>query len=206
MTPPQPFQFAFLNAGPDININGPDGLIAMPLNSVTVGGVTFLSYATPSADTSFIPASGGTFAIDNGTGGPDVGAFKVSLQATTPLVWSNMGSLSTVTRGNGLTVNWTGGDPSTYVTIAGLSFGTVGDSTTDFVVGDFTCQAPTSAGTFTVPPAVLLSLPPSDTIAGISLSSLSVSNITVPVTFTATGLDLGLAQATVQNTITVTYQ
>jgi hypothetical protein len=117
-----------------------------------------------------------------------------------------MGSISTVTRSNGLTVNWTGGDPSTYVSITGLSFGSVNGSSSDFVVGDFTCQAPTSAGTFTVPSAVLLSLPASSTIAGISFSALSVSNITGPVTFTATGLDVGWAEASVENTITVTYQ
>jgi hypothetical protein len=53
---------------------------------------------------------------------------------------------------------------------------------------------------------VLLSLPASSTIAGISFSALSVSNITGPVTFTATGLDVGWAEASVENTITVTYQ
>jgi uncharacterized protein (TIGR03437 family) len=200
--PPSPFKFTYLNAGPDVNITGPDGALAMPLTSE--GG--FDIYATPSSATSFIPASGGPFTFNNGSGGPDVGAFTATLQMAPPLTWSNMDSIATVTRSNGLTVNWSGGDPSSYASITGLSYGSVNGSTTAFVVGDFTCQAPTSAGTFTVPPAVLLSLPPSDTIAGISLSSLSVSNITVPVTFTATGLDLGLAQATVQNTITVTYQ
>ena len=205
-TPPTVFQFTFLNAGLDVNINGPDGAIAMPLQTVQSGGNTINVYSTPQADTSFIPASGGTFNFDNGSGGPDVGAFTAQLQMASPLVWSNMGSISTVTRSNGLTVNWTGGDPSTYASITGLSFGSVNGSITDFVVGDFTCQAPTSAGTFTVPSAVLLSLPASTTIAGISFSALSVSSHTGPVTFTATGLDVGWAEASVENTITVTYQ
>jgi hypothetical protein len=41
---------------------------------------------------------------------------------------------------------------------------------------------------------------------GISTSTLSVSNVTVPATFTATGIDLGLVEASVENTIYVTYQ
>jgi uncharacterized protein (TIGR03437 family) len=204
-TPPT-IAFTFLNAGPDVNITGPDGAIAMPLNSVTVEGTTYETYGTPPTDTSFIPAAGGTFTFDNGAGGPDVGAFKTSINLTSPLVWSNMNSISTVTRASGLTVNWTGGDPSTYVGITGLSYGTINGSTTDFVVGDFSCEAPTQAGTFTVPPSVLLGLPASTSVAGISFSSLSVSNYSAPVTFQATGLDLGIVVADYESTITVTYQ
>jgi uncharacterized protein (TIGR03437 family) len=199
---PEPFQFTSLNAGPDININGPDGAIAMPLQ--TVSG--FNIYSTPSSDTSFIPSSGGSFTFDNGaSGGKDIGAFSVLLQMAPPVTWSNMASDSTITRSAGVTVNWTGGDPTTYVTITGLSLGSMGDSVTDFVAGLFTCQAPTSAGTFTVSPAVLLSVPASTTIEGISLSTLSLSNVTSK-TFTATGLDYGYASATVEDTTTATYQ
>jgi uncharacterized protein (TIGR03437 family) len=194
--------FTTLNAGPDVNITGPDGAIAMPLQ--TEPGFSF--YTTPSSDKSFIPASGGSFTFDNGSGGPDVGAFTASLTMAAPVTWTNMNSISTVTRANGVTVNWTGGDPSTYVNISGLSLGSLSGSSTVFVAADFTCQAPTSAGTFTVPPVVLLELPPSFTIAGISTSSLSVSNVTGPATFTATGLDVGWVEASVENTIMVTYQ
>jgi uncharacterized protein (TIGR03437 family) len=201
-TPPPAFQITYLNAGPAININGPDGALAMPLNSEA--GIDI--YVTPSTATSFIPATGGTFMFNNGTGGPDVGPFTTQLDMGSPLVWSNMASISTVTRSSGLTVNWTGGGAGSYVSITGLSFGAINGSTVDFVVGDFTCQAPVSAGTFTVPSAVLLSLPQSFTIDGISTSTLAVSNVTGPVTFTAQGLDLGLVEATVENSISVTYQ
>lgn len=205
-TQPSDFTFTFLNAGQDVNINGPDGLIAMPLNTQTFNGTTYYAYSTPTGDTSFIPASGGSFTFNNGSGGPDVGAFTASLQLTSPLVWSNMSGISTVTRANGLTVDWTGGDPGTYVGINGFSYGAVGGSDTNFVVGSFACQAPTSAGSFTVPSAVLLSLPQSATVDGTTFSTLSVSNVTAPVTFQATGLDLGLAEAIVESTISVTYQ
>lgn len=205
-TPPPAFTFTYLNAGPNVNINGPDGLIAMPLKTETVQGTTYESYTTPSADTSFIPAAGGSFTFDNGSGGPDVGAFTASLNLASPLVWSNINSISTVTRANGQLINWTGGDPGTFVSINGFSYGAIAGSSTDFVVGGFICQAPASAGSFTVPSAVLLSMPQSTTVAGVSFSSLAVSNVSAPVTFKATGLDLGVALATFESSIAVTYQ
>jgi uncharacterized protein (TIGR03437 family) len=198
---PDPFQFTSLNAGPDVNIAGPDGAIAMPLQ--TDAGI--FSYATPTADTLFIPPSGGGFTFDNGSGGPDVGAFKVALQLAPPVTWSNAANISTVTRSNGVTVNWTGGDPSTNVGITGLSIGSVGGSTSNFVAGLFNCQAAASADTFTVSPAVLLALPPSTSIEGISLSTLTLSNVTLQ-TFAPPGLDLGVAEASVATSISVTYQ
>jgi len=199
---PFPFQFTYLNAGPDINVMGPEGLLTMPLTSNNGMDV----YLAPSTAGSFLPASGGTFTFDNGSGGPDVGAFTAKLTVPSPLAWSNMNDISTVTRGNGVTVNWTGGDPGTYVAITGASLGTVGSSTTDFVVGNFTCLAPASAGMFTVPSNVLVSLPTSTQVDGISYSTLSVSNVVGLSTFTAPGLDLGLVEATVGNTINVAYQ
>lgn len=206
-SPPTPFNFTFLNAGLDVNINGPGGAIAMPLNTQTIQGITYYGYSTPQADTSFIPAAGGTFNFDNGSGGPDVGAFTTQIQFTSPLVWSNMNDISTVTRSNGVTVTWTGGEAGTYVGITGLSVGfvTPGD-VSSLVVGTFTCEAPVAPGTFTVPPPVLLELPASASIEGISFSTLALSNFTVPVTFKATGLDLGLAEANFETSTTVTYQ
>ena len=50
----------------------------------------------------------------------------------------------------------------------------------------FTCDAPVSAQTFTVPPAVLLALPG----AG---GGIAVNNFTLPTNFSAPGLDFGFA-------------
>ena len=203
--PPTAFTYTYLNAGPDVDITGAAS-IAMPLRTITSGGTNFLIYSTPSADTSFIPAAGGSFGFNNGTGGPDVGPFTVSLDLTSPLVWSNMNSISTITRSAGVTVNWTGGDPSSSTTISGLSYGSLNGSDTNYVVGSFTCQAQTSADTFTVPSFVLLALPPSASVGGISFSTLAVSNVTAPVTFQATGIDVGWAEASFESSIFVTYQ
>jgi hypothetical protein len=123
-TAPNPFQLATLNAGPDVDITGPDGLIAMPLQ--TQDGV--MSYSTPSGQADFIPASGGSFTFANGSGGPDIGAFSVQLQMAPPATFSNVASLATITRANGVTVNWAGGNPNSTVDIEGLSIGSIGGS------------------------------------------------------------------------------
>jgi uncharacterized protein (TIGR03437 family) len=196
-----------LNAGPDVNIVGPDGTIAMPLQSSANAD----TYLTGSSNTSFIPASGGTFTFNNGSGGPDVGAFtSAQLQVPAPLVWTNMNAITTVTRSAGVTVQWTGGDPGTYATITGYSIGSLNGSSSQFVGGAFTCLAPVPAGQFTVPSAVLLSLPASYALSeggvGFALGSLSVGNYVKPVALNAPGIDYGYVSAGFVDTNTVTYQ
>ncbi len=74
----------------------------------------------------------------------------------------------------------------------------------------FHCQAKVSDGSFTIPSVVLLSLAPgsSSSVGGISIpsGSLSVAATTTYVTFTATGLDLGVATASSSTSKSVTYQ
>ena len=205
VTAPLTFQFTLLNAGPDVNISGPDGVIAMPLSTITG------NYLSPLAGASFIPASGGTFTFNNGSGGPDVGAFTTpQVQIGSPVTWSNTSSLATVTRSNGLTVTWTGGEAGSYVGVTGVSLTGITTNANSYLAGLFTCQAPVSAGTFTVPPAVLLSLPPSTTmsVSGVTipLGFLVLSNSATPTTFSAPNLDVGLVEANVENILYVTYQ
>lgn len=200
-----PIQLNPLNAGPAINVSGPNGQKSLTLQNgfygAQVGGG---SGAT--AQPIFIPASGGAFTF-NGPGGPDVGAFTASINMAPPLVWQNQSSITTVNRPQGVTVNWTGGDPNSFVQITGASI-TTG---TPPLVAIFTCTAPVAALQFTVPATVLLALPPSGTISagGVTISagsSLSVSNYTNPGSFTAPGIDLGFISAYVSNSTVVTYQ
>ena len=206
---PLAFQFTSLNAGPDVNIVGPDGTLAMPLQ--TLSGID--TYTTPAGTAAFIPSSGGTFTFNNGSGGgPDIGAFTTpQIQIAAPVTWSSAtSSISTVTRSNGLTVSWTGGAAGTHVDITGISLAAVNGTTPNYLAGFFSCRAPTEAGTFTVPPAVLLSLPPSSTITEdgvtISTSILLLSNFAAPVNFTAPHLDVGLVEAGVENILFVAYK
>jgi hypothetical protein len=190
-----------LNAGPAINVSGPSGNAVLTLQS---------GFYAPTGQlpNTFIPGGGGTFKFDNGSGGPDVGAFTTQAMLSAPLVWSNMSSITTVNRSQGVTVNWTGGASNSYVSISGVSIG--GTQSAPLAV-IFICTAPVSALTFTVPAAVLLALPPSLTmsVGGVTISvggGLSVSNYSNPVSFTAPGLDLGYVNAYVTNGTSVTYQ
>jgi uncharacterized protein (TIGR03437 family) len=191
-----PFLPTYLNAGTAINVSGPQGNQALAMQS---SGLYF-NLAAPS----FIPASGGVFNFNNGSGGPDVGPFTTSLTLATPLVWTNMASITTVTRSQGVTVNWTGGDPSSYVQISGSAFSGL---TTDAVGGYFYCTAPVSAGTFKVPASVLLSVPATGSVSGFPIpGSLSVGNYSNPKSFTATGLDYGYVSFYNTNAVTPAYQ
>lgn len=119
----------------------------------------------------------------------------MNLNFPAPLVWTNRSSIVAINRSQGVGVNWTGGSAGTYVQIAGSSIATIGGQITAV---SFTCSAPASAGTFTVPPPVLLALP-----AG--TGSLSLSGFSNPQTFTASGLDLGYAYAGALSSISTPY-
>jgi len=126
-------------------------------------------------------------------GGADVGAFTSTLTLPAPVTWTNMDAITSVTRANGVTVNWTGGTGN--IMIEGYS-----QITTPQNAGAiFICYAQASAGSFTVPPNVLLALPVSATTsAGAPLGALMVSNGPPSATFNPnppTGLDVGTFSA-----------
>jgi uncharacterized protein (TIGR03437 family) len=176
---------ATLNAGPIINVTGP-------------AGVQTMAYANGAYSTAFPGGfvTAGRYTFDNGAGGPDVGAFSTQLTVPAPLTWSNMTSIYSIDRLMGVTVTWTGGDPSTYVTVSGLSLGNAAGNARS-LYGYFKCAVPMSAGTFTVPASVLQALPPSTVVEGVSSSTLSVNNMTTPQSFAPSnpGIDYGFVQA-----------
>ena len=143
----------------------------------------------------------GTFSI-TGPGGPQVGAFTTSLTIGQPLTWSNQNALSAVTRANGFQVSWTGGDPSSLVFITGFSSTGSGS---DAYNSSFTCYAKVSDGSFTVPSYVTLAMPASAVISGAPLGGVSVGSYTTPKTFTASGLDYGVATTTSTSTKTLAF-
>jgi hypothetical protein len=173
-----------LNAGPQINVNGPDGALALLQYS---GSGTYIEpYGTAPA---IVPPAGGAFTFNNNTGGPDVGAFTASLSEslTTPLVWTNRPAAAGIDRAKGQLITWSGGMPGSYVYIVGstpLFIGgpTAGGTTINV---QFVCSAPLAAGQFTVPAAALESLPPTAN-GNLYVASGSIQQ------FSAPGLDLGL--------------
>ncbi|HEY6345590.1 MAG TPA: hypothetical protein VIY49_29170 [Bryobacteraceae bacterium] len=188
-----------LDAGSTITLAGPTGQVSLTRNPVVAG-----FYGPGSAiASSFFPSMGGTFTF-TGTGGANVGAFTASASLASPLVWTNASSTSTVNRANGVTVTWSGGAPNSYVLIFGSSSTSVSFQATPLTV-TFDCIAAASAGTFTVPPAVLQSLPAASA-GGLTPPSLTVENTADPVLFSASGLDLGYVTSFVYDEIYVSYQ
>jgi len=187
-----------LDAGSSLTVSGGGGTGQLPESSSSTGTYSN-SYELPSGSITF-----------SGSGGKSVGAFSVTLPVSAQtLAWSNEGSISGITRSNGLNVTWSGGDSSGTVQITGFSIG--GSSSNSAVGAGFTCTAPAGPGQFTVPAEILQALPASanfDTsVLEVATGSLGISQMSAPVIFTATGLDLGfaLAEATITNQ-TVAYQ
>jgi hypothetical protein len=205
--PPQPpsgLVTTFLDGGPVINVNGPNGLKQIPQMS----GVYFLMVGGGVAIPTPFPIPGlpgvlppyldpGTYTIDNGGGGADVGPFTATLNVPIPgFLWTNADANLTIVRSAGVDIQWTGGDPATMVEIQG----SVSTSTRG---GSFTCIVPNN-GEFVVTPDVMSVLPTTPAGPGGS-SLLSVSNSS-STNFTASGLDLGLIVYEAGNVRTVVYQ
>lgn len=182
-----------LNAGPQINVKG----LGRPL--VLVGG-GFKYTVALGASQPTVPPSGGTFTFDNGTGGPDVGPFKATLNAslTNPLVWTNRSNITAIDRASGQLITWTGGTPGSYVSIYGYTWAHENSPLAggDGVYTYFACNAPVSDGQFTVPAPVLESLLPfgAALATGLPPSGNGYSFVVSETnqSFSAPGLDLGL--------------
>ena len=123
-----------LDAGPALNITGPNGTQqAMELpNPKMIGGTTYsatLGGGIPLPPLPF-PIPGltgpkplwldpGSYTVDNGGGGNDVGAFTGMITLPTRFAWTNAASDLTVTLASGVDIQWTGGDPNAMVEIQG---------------------------------------------------------------------------------------
>lgn len=133
----------------------------------------------------------GAYTLTNGSGGTGIGAIG-SIGITFPSfpTWTNQTTLggTSIPRNVGLTITWSGGNvsgSSGYIDIQGSAgFGAAGNSTITFE-----CTAPISTGQFTVPPAILSSMP----IAG--QGSLQVGT-NVGQIFTVPSTNLGAVSTT----------
>jgi len=180
----------YLDAG-TITVNGPgiNGSRQI-LKSSPGGGILLYDLILDNTATTL---AAGTYNF-TGAGGPDVGPFTTSYTAPPPFAWTNQSSLATIVRANGATVTWTGGDPAGYVTIAGQNSlnGANGAATATV---SFTCTARVTDGSFTVPPVVLLALPPTAAAPGATFAVpgvLTVAHVgTTVAMIQATGIEIG---------------
>jgi uncharacterized protein (TIGR03437 family) len=187
------------SGGGSVTVTGLDAgtiMVAGPTGSATLTGAGVAGSYFAQLASGFIPATGGSYQF-NGGGGKDVGSFKATVTFPDPLLtWTNQGSDATVTRSSGVLFTWSGGAPGTFVIMSGSSSGTVNGQS---VSGSFTCIAPQSALQFQVPAYVTAGMP-----AG--MGNLSISNYTNYQTFTATGLDRGIAAGFSSIDVNATYQ
>ena len=180
-----------LDAGAVVNLSGPKG--SKPLTKQSLGNYSAVLGSATSTNTgvpglppivsgsSYLDA--GNYTFDNGSGGADVGAFKVTQVMPATVNWDNQDSISNVVRSQGLTVKWSGGDPASQVQIQGIGSMTLSKQVS--VSAIFVCTEKASVGTFTVPSYVLLTLPQSSVIGGtpsglLSLYSATSQLITLP--------------------------
>lgn len=165
----------YLDAGASLAMTAPFGNRTLAKSSPAAGYILYSANLDQTA-TTFTP---GQYVI-TGTGGADVGPFTANYTMAPPLVWTNRPtSTATVNRAAGLPITWTGGTPDGYVTISGTStyYGATAKSN---VTVTFTCTARASDGTFTVPPIVLLALPPTASAPGSTIvipGSLIVTHV-----------------------------
>lgn len=176
-----------LDAGPTVTLTLPDGT-TRTLTKQQVSDYAFSQVSSSPGNQLFIPNGGGTFRF-RAPGGEDIGVAEASVTGTSPMIWNERTTTSSVSRAQPLTVTWQGGAPNSFVLIQGVS--TAG--TNPMVVTTFGCTEAVEAGRFTVPRDVLASMVASNVVApaNIPMGQLVVANYTIPTRFTAPGLDHG---------------
>lgn len=196
----------WLDAGTSLTVTG-SGLTKL-LNKTVLG--TSTSYTGELGNIQSLPGvpltagmlDPGTVTV-SGAGGADVKAFTASINVATPLLWTNQDATTTINRANGLTVNWTGGDQTGFVYIAGSSLASVAS---DSPGAQFICYVNPALKTFTIPQTVLLALPVSATISGISTGQLAVGSFSAGKPFTAVGLDYAYLLTLINSQKSLNYQ
>jgi len=170
-----------LDAGSSFTVKGPNG------SAPVAGNPGQFKQMLSAAGTFLVP---GSFTA-TGNGGADVAPINATLAvpASPTLLTPQPSNNLTVTRANGMTFTWNPNGSNGHVEIQVAS---ATDNTFN-LGGLVVCIAPASAGTFTIPPYVMLALTPSK-FTNIEFGPGTVfAAATAP--FTAKGLDIGLIQA-----------
>jgi hypothetical protein len=193
-----PIKPAFLDAGPSISLTTTSdtgvGNASLPLQDGNYS-------ATVASPNSFK----GTYTF-TGSGGPDVLGFSASVSLPgggKSYSSSTLNNVTSVTRAQGLTVIWTppgNSDPDLlFMQISGYSF------VPNIPYGaQFVCNVPLVAGRFTIPPAVLLALPPQP--AGAPPQAQLEIDLIITKQFTAPGVDVGILNWVQSSTEQFSYQ
>lgn len=193
LTSLDPTAGGMLDAGPSIQVTGIKGTMPLqPLDSSKPGPyLGLLGGSIPMEGAPSLPLflEGTSFTV-SGSGGKDVGAFNANINLAPLITLTNASQLNTIDRVAGATVNWSGGDASQTVIIAG---GSTDQSTGNS--GGFFCLVPATAKSFQIPPSALADVPATGTFSGLSgsIGALLIGAVplTNPQTFSAPGIDHG---------------
>jgi uncharacterized protein (TIGR03437 family) len=130
---------SFLNAGTTLNLTTPAGRFAA--NRLDNG-----FYSGPL----HISLEPGQYVVDNGSGGPQVQAFRSAFSLSPrDFLWTNQDAWTGLSPGKDVSVEWSATDLAGQVFIAG-SFGLDGE-----ISGSFLCYERSDKGRFTIPWAVI---------------------------------------------------
>ncbi|MEZ5351839.1 MAG: hypothetical protein R2762_04330 [Bryobacteraceae bacterium] len=176
-----------LDAGPSVTLTLPDGSTRTLSRQNVVSNYAFSVDDSSPASRLIIPASGGGSYRFRAPGGPDVGPAEAAIEASSPMIWNEQTTITSVSRAQPLTVTWRGGSPGGFVVIQGGSLaGANGE-----IYTSFGCTVESEAGRYTVPRDILASMAPSMVLPqNIPAGTLLVQHFTRPARFTATGLDM----------------
>lgn len=173
------FTYSPLDAGPALALNGPQGQRTLPRS--TLSGQ--LAYGTGFGTNTFFVDGAYTISAPGGTAGAanTFSAFTANATFPPPIVWTDQTTITTVNRSQGLTVNWTGSDPYSFVLIEAST--TSSDNFDLSVDVSVTCTARASDRTFTIPAYLLSAMPATPSlgagllrIQGISSRALSMGS------------------------------
>jgi hypothetical protein len=158
------------------------------------------------------PAAGflepGNFTVSSPGGGPLpagrlIGAFNARIAMPAPPSFDNRFAVGTVQRAQAVTVTWSGVDPAALVQIRGVA----APNNPAAPPVTFFCVEKASAGQFTIPPHVLLSLPPAGVSTAATAAALGLSvAVTGATRITAPGVNSLQLRYTSLSGRTVTFQ
>ena len=176
-----------LDAGKTVTLSGGASPVSVALS--TPAGVTLGEAGAAVNGLTWFPSSlvlnPGSFALSGG--GTQVGSFQASFTMPAPLTWSNRNQTSTVTRSQGLTLNFAGAASGATVVASGLAVDLPHNSSAMFL-----CVAAPGATSITVPGDILANFPATAVTnqykGAIYLGEWPFAN---PATFQASGLDFG---------------
>jgi hypothetical protein len=169
-----------LDAGPVLTLIEPNGTKQFPATkrgaSISyggdLGGGMAIPFLLPPAPLDIHP---GTYTVDNGPGGADIGPLTATLNVPAPAyAWTTADASPTISRADGVDILWSGGDPNALVSITGTA--SILDPVTFKVSagGAFGCLVP-NTGEFFIGADIMATLPATPVNAAAGTSTPTVS-------------------------------